>query len=831
MKIVFECSININKMHKARFGLIFLISSIISVSFGLLMYTEKEVSAIPQGCRDFVIIFARGSGQALDNQPERDSLYSSLGKYVDLNKDNFIDLDSSFMPNDLGLNYRAQKVMGDLDGLGAGMFAVISRSNFGSYSQSVKDGKDLVVNYIQNSNFLECGTRMVLAGYSQGAQVIGEAVSDLRLVNYLPQISFVATFGDPSLDINTLLGGDIFADTTWYRGNATKYISGGLVNVRNPYLPQAMQDKAGAWCEETDVICTGNVLKLLNEVVNKPHSSYPQKAIPEAAKEIAYRLKKDLAVPFSGPQCGAIKQDIVLAVNLSAAVRGDVGFLSDNGIKKTVEGAFNTGCDVRVGMVAFGNTGVDMTRPVLDFTTNKSDLTSVLSSFKENPATSTMIQKADVIGGISTALDFSWRSDAQKSIIVLSDAPGDNYRMKSGLLDRDQLMQSPEMQDIIKKSRDKGAVEINASQIVHASWQPYQYTLGSVSFYNYIDQLVKVTAGTFTTRGNCDWCFWGDVRFDFKNQLAKKPTVSVPNIRIKQGQSIELTARDISGGVIAEQGAQPNSPVTYTWFTDCQKLASSTYYGAKITFHASAVGNCNGGVLVRGNSWAYCNICYEGDPYGARALTPFSIEVLPADYVDPPTPGVVRNITKERLWNDDALRVSWDPPANAFEAGELAYVIKDADGNILGATRSTNLNITDVSDIDKPIVLVSAVSATSAGATVSTQDAQDVSQPKPSQAVTQTGQNYGVTTEQAVAAPGNVSGVIALQASRINSQILGVEIATPIFHPSSTVDVISKQTNNNSIWTTISILAMPIIAAVALGFVVKYGMLLRFDKK
>jgi hypothetical protein len=143
-----------------------------------------------------------------------------------------------------------------------------------------------------------------------------------------------------------------------------KYISGGLVNVRNPYLPSELQAKAGAWCHADDMICTGNLLKFFNEGLNKPHGLYPLKAIPDAAREIAARLKEDLAQPYAPPACGALKQDIVIALNVSPSVIADKYFLTDAGVKKVVDGIADAGCDVRVGMVAFGRSGQEAVEPV-----------------------------------------------------------------------------------------------------------------------------------------------------------------------------------------------------------------------------------------------------------------------------------------------------------------------------------------------------------------------------------------------------------------------------------------------------------------------------------
>jgi hypothetical protein len=406
--------------------------------------------------------------------------------------------------------------------------------------------------------------------------------------------------------------------------------------------------------------------------------------------------------------------------------------------------------------------------------------------------------------------------------------------------DETDFMKQQAVLDVLQKSREKGGIEIHAARIYHSDTQAYTYLPGSTSFYQYMAKFVTLTAGTYQDRTNCGLCSWLDMHFSFKTKLAEKPVVSVPNIRVKVGQSTNLVAKDISGGVIPAALKRSNG-VSYSWFTDCAAKGTNTLNGQTVTFTPTKAGTCHGAVVVRESAKAFCNSCTEGDPYGSRAVTPFVIEVLPADYTPPPLPGLIRNITKEHLWSEDALRIKWDPPANATDVGELAYVVRDEDGTVLGVTRSTQLDITDIEDEEEPIVLVSGVSSGGFGGLTSIEDAEDVSQAKPEPEVpVQPGDVLGTSTAKTDMQ--QVLSTAELIASPNSSASVSFrQITTPaqspvMFAPGTDgiASVISQgvihnmnQAVNAPTWLKLTIMAIPVITAIGLGLTLKYALSLR----
>lgn len=808
----------------------------------LLFLNSNFLSAesMPSQCRNGVeVIYARGSGQKVNDSESR-SIQDHLKKYLPTGSYTFTELEKNIL-NENVLDYRADGVI--KENFNIGLEASFVGGSIGKYADSVKDGKNLLNKYISHQNDKSVINCFVLVGYSQGAQVVGDALKEPESLNFRNNTLYVGLLGDPKLDTNGYikfgsLPGSIIP---WYRGTVVPLLQNGWLDPRRPeYLPRVNDSTftdSGSWCYSDDMVCSSNFFK-----GSEGHGKYVERAIPEMTREIANAISmRTTNTPAQKPSCGALKQDIVLAINMSPTVRTDSEFLSDKGIEKTVKGVFESGCDVRVAMVEFGRKGLDPTRPVFDFTDDPAVLTNELKSYRTDFEPAFQIEKADVTGAISLAMDFQWNEGAQKAVVVMSDAPDDNFvRNGSGDFDGQASLKKPEMQDILRKSSEKGGVEIHAVRIYHNDRQDFILD-GPTSFYTYMRELVTRTAGSFTDKGSCNYCSWQNMSFDLQSKLAQKPNVSVQTIRIKKGQSIELTAKDVSGGVIP-QNNKPSYPMSYTWYTDCQSLGSPTGDGMSTNVTPTEIGTCYGAVLARGSSPAFCNICFEGDPYSVRAVTPFLIEVLPADYQPPPVPSVVRNITKERLWDDNTIRIKWDPPGNADQIGEIAYIIRDSDGSVLGATRSTRLHIIDVADTDNPIVTVNAVSDSGSGESVSIISALDLSPPQPKDSIVQPGpiSNGNATSPPTgsiltppALVPGNTSGIITVatqQLSTADNQQKVLSAISPSYNRSAVVDV-HKPNPQSSSWLSLTILAVPIAVALALGLVVKYGMMLRLSNK
>ncbi|MET7912040.1 cutinase family protein [Streptomyces avermitilis] len=100
----------------------------------------------------------------------------------------------------------------------------------------------------------EVGTHFILAGYSEGAWVLGDALSDPRLNSIHDRIDSVVLFGDPRFNPDS-------SAAKWTGGAPLR--TGGIAayaqppGKRDPYLPKDLEAKAQSYCSSSpvDPIC------------------------------------------------------------------------------------------------------------------------------------------------------------------------------------------------------------------------------------------------------------------------------------------------------------------------------------------------------------------------------------------------------------------------------------------------------------------------------------------------------------------------------------------------------------------------------------------------
>jgi hypothetical protein len=99
-------------------------------------------------------------------------------------------------------------------------------------------------------------TRWVLAGYSQGAMVVTEAVKSFRY----DKVVYIALFGDPQLNLPEGKGilppaclGRNYSSYRVYVPNCRT--DTGSLGARNPYEYGELAGKYGLWCHEKDFVC------------------------------------------------------------------------------------------------------------------------------------------------------------------------------------------------------------------------------------------------------------------------------------------------------------------------------------------------------------------------------------------------------------------------------------------------------------------------------------------------------------------------------------------------------------------------------------------------
>jgi len=258
---------------------------ILCASIFLTSSTDSNVAAA--SCSQVKIIFARGSSQdlnALEFSTFKARLLSRLGS-ID---SSVYELGSA---SQNGHRYPALDVGNVWNGNALGAWVSAGKSY--DYGNSVREGQLELVNYLKNL-YAQCpSTKIVLGGYSQGAQVIGDAFSAIpkTIEN---QIVFTALFGDPKLNLPE--GKGFFPPacagrnlSVWRRDIGSCLTNAGSLRARQPYLPKEMEQKTGLWCEAKDFVCGSSSFIWDQE----GHGNYAIKngAIDKAVREIARRLE------------------------------------------------------------------------------------------------------------------------------------------------------------------------------------------------------------------------------------------------------------------------------------------------------------------------------------------------------------------------------------------------------------------------------------------------------------------------------------------------------------------------------------------------------------
>ena len=170
--------------------------------------------------------------------------------------------------------------------------AKISAGNAFKYGRSVRQGREELKAFVTKTSAACPNTHFILAGYSQGAQVISTALPSLPS----DKITYAATLGDPklylpegiSVEEDTLppacVGNGInYSD---YRANVPDCrVIEGVLEANVPYRPTTLKNKVGAWCNYADFMC-GSKVDISN--IMHGHTTYQSNgSYTEVASNIA----------------------------------------------------------------------------------------------------------------------------------------------------------------------------------------------------------------------------------------------------------------------------------------------------------------------------------------------------------------------------------------------------------------------------------------------------------------------------------------------------------------------------------------------------------------
>jgi hypothetical protein len=462
-------------------------------------------------CKDVVVIYLRGSGEPgftygsrdyknalhpkeADKKPqlvEGDVLFNSVRSNIPADKTTeFINLNRA--PK-FGAQYvEDNKIETDnerLSGWGytrdgypaADAFKATSVGNLveakwpgldslGGYNESVASGAEELTLFLTDRVNQCPDQEIVLGGFSQGAEAVGEAL--FKLSNETAShISYVALFGDPKFNPGLTLKNDPLlmrvvkhsmdsslnfsdpiglgthtgffnwsaktpnaakvAGSPWLRGDFEYASYGGILGPRKDYIPDQFYGKVGSWCLARDFVCSS----VVQPIDIKNHDNYEFQYVPAAGEEIGERLTQIFKSKVSAKVLGASTAvehkkptDIMIVRDASVAAQShnDTMAQISNLYAKSLAREYP---DSRVGVInycgmsgsqAMGATLTDLTLPLSD---NPKSIADALKSPRQN-CYGQATQATGMYSGIWAAMDqgLGWRPEANRVIIVMASS-------------------------------------------------------------------------------------------------------------------------------------------------------------------------------------------------------------------------------------------------------------------------------------------------------------------------------------------------------------------------------------------------------------------------
>lgn len=182
--------------------------------------------------------------------------------------------------------------------------AIGAKLSFGTafrYGNSVKSGVSELQSYLTKRS-LDCpSTQLILGGYSQGAQVAGQALASIPK-SIRDKIIFVSLYGDPKLSLPEAQSMsprdyincgkfDYTHFSPWRRVTGDCYTRSGQLGARLSYVPSDMKNRVGAWCNKNDMICDNRTLKMTgHSEYTTPQTSPIDLSVAEAVSKLSKKV-------------------------------------------------------------------------------------------------------------------------------------------------------------------------------------------------------------------------------------------------------------------------------------------------------------------------------------------------------------------------------------------------------------------------------------------------------------------------------------------------------------------------------------------------------------
>jgi hypothetical protein len=388
-----------------------------SILWGITAAPSRAADA----CPDFEFIGARGSGESpRPDDPSPD--YSAanqhgMGALVFTVYDQLSRLVGTDRITPYGVHYPAVGLTDSISDYLNAAGAYLHIKPLGAYTDSVRAGTQDVQAHIE-SRHATCGsTRFILAGYSQGAQAVGDALQRMPVADQ-QLVAAAAFFGDPYFNAHS------------WSSRASDSSHYGVLGVRDEW-PESLHGDVFSYCRPHDPIC--GISKRIHILGDgdvyvrdfpwfkgfTPHEQYVSSGdAADAARELARVLGA------ATPATGTVPLDLAFAIDTTGSMGGVIGEVRDN-VTALAQAIAATSTNYRFGLVDYKD-GPDQgdayrARVDLGFTTD-------VGAFADAAATLTADGGGDypesVYSGVMTSLGLPWRNGVRKVVIAIGDAPG-----------------------------------------------------------------------------------------------------------------------------------------------------------------------------------------------------------------------------------------------------------------------------------------------------------------------------------------------------------------------------------------------------------------------
>jgi Mg-chelatase subunit ChlD len=301
------------------------------------------------------------------------------------------------------------------------------------YEDSRDEGIAEFLTYMASRTAACPGETYILAGFSQGADLLGRAMFDLPSASR-DRIAFLSLFGDPRFQSGNrqvvgLLDGPFDwcyqPRQPWVRGTAECFSKGWYASGQ--YLPDdILLTRTGSWCRDGDVACSGN----LNDVTEDEHTKYHSEGdVAMAMREAAFRL--ELVYPewadeidssylqFATGNAGA---DLVFVIDTTGSMGGEISDVASQATELANQW-LELSPNGRVALAEFRDQGdAFVSRLDLELTDNPVAFQTAVNALVATGGGDTPEAQ---LSGIMTALnELDWQDGATKAAIVITDAVG-----------------------------------------------------------------------------------------------------------------------------------------------------------------------------------------------------------------------------------------------------------------------------------------------------------------------------------------------------------------------------------------------------------------------